>query len=532
MKFFFRVLALWMASLSLAMAEPVPPELVHEESLSGQEQVGAQPLLSVGLARRLLAGGNARLVLRVADEVLSRGGAPLAVADWLRIKVEALLMLDQFATVQELLREMPEEAMTAYPDLTLLLAISQRENGSCTEARRLYAAFLMAQPQHSKRFQAQLGIGLCALENNALDEAELQLHLYEQDPDRPKSDPLLPIGLAELARRKGMLPEENRLMAEVAAMSVPSDPLARRARLVALAQWEARQKHWNTAIAWVESGLRQEGPMPRLLRLHTQLLRQWLASKESGAVTGEQHALPEAVRHAAEQRMNGLRLLLHPGAGSDGGPERLAQLEGLLRQEAQERLGLVEEGGILQPEGLWPDGMPETFRIAYAEYDRNRGEMAQAWQWLEGLTTAEADGQRLLLLAACARTDKSAIAAVLDRLAKGTEWSDALKSRAIKALFLLTTQGKQELMARLREQLAVALPQTRDVQRALAFHQTRLWVAEGATDRALVELLSLVVTPHAKPEEDRYLPEEPRLAAARLLEERGWQGAARELRGH
>jgi hypothetical protein len=180
----------------------VPPELVHEESLTGQEQVGGQPMMSVGLARRLLAGGLSRLVLRVADDSLSRGGAPLAAADWLRLKAEALLGLEQFAAVRDLLQEMPEDALTAYPDLTLLLASAEREEGCCLDARLHYSAFLLAHPRHSKRFQAQLGIGLCALEQNQLEEAELQLRLYEQDPDRPRQDLLLQIGLAELARQR------------------------------------------------------------------------------------------------------------------------------------------------------------------------------------------------------------------------------------------------------------------------------------------------------------------------------------------
>ncbi len=526
--------ALWLLALPI-MARAAPPEMVHEESLTGEDPVGGQPLLSVGLARRLLAGGDPRLVLRVANEALSRGGAPLAAADWLRLKAEALLVLEQFDAVQLFLRQIPEEAQTAYPDLVLLLAASQQESGHCEEARRLYGAFLMAHPQHPKRFQAQLGIGLCALEQNGLEEAELQLHLYEQDPDRPNPDPLLSVGLADLARRKGMPQEENEWMVQLAQMAVPTDPLPRRARWMALANWEARQHHWNTAIAWVESGLRQEGPLPRLLRLHTRLLREWLAGHDPGTLNGDHRQLTEAVRRSAEQRMNGLNALLRPvgkSAQGSGEAQRLVALEALLRQEAEEGLGLLEEGGILQPEGLWSGSVPEAYRVVYAEYERVRGDREQAWQWLEGLTSGEADGQRLLLLASCPESGAGLITAVLDRLAKVTNWSDGLKSRAIKALFLLTAQGRHEPMVRLRDQLAVALPQTRDVQRALAFHQAREWVTEGASDRALVEWLSLVVTPNLKPEENRYLPEDPRLAAARLLEEQGWPATARELRRH
>ncbi|MEO5364365.1 MAG: tetratricopeptide repeat protein [Magnetococcus sp. DMHC-8] len=522
------VLGLWWLPLVAA----APPEMVHEEVLSGQEPVGGQPLLSVGLARRLLAAGSTRLVLRVADDALSRGGAPLAAADWLRLKAEALMLLDQFDALQALVQEMPEEVLTAYPDLTLLVAAGHRESGCCEEARRLYAAFLLAHPQHPRRFQAQLGIGLCALEQNALEEAELQLRLYEQDPDRPKQDLLLQLGLAELARHKGQPQEEGALMVRVAEAAAPVEPLARRARWMALANWEARQRHWPAAIAWVEHGLRQEGPLPRLLRLHAHLLRQWLTGKEPGAMSGEHRHLPEPVQRAAEQRMFGLKAVLR----SDGKPvgagdvQRLALLDGLLRQEAQEGLGLLEEGGILQPEDLWEGPVPELYRLAYAEYERGRGDLAQAWYWLEGLTGAEADGQRLLLLASCTGTESGAIVAVLERLAKVTEWSEALKSRAIKALFVLTAQGRQAPMLRLREQLAALSPQTRDVQRALLFHQAQLWVLEGNSDRALVEWLSLATAPQLKPEDNRYLPEEPRLAAARLLEEQGWPGAARELR--
>ncbi|MEO5340695.1 MAG: hypothetical protein H7837_09295 [Magnetococcus sp. MYC-9] len=531
-KVFARWALLWMLTMPV-VAESVPPELVHEESLSGQELVGKQPLLSVGLARRLMNGGSARLVLRVADEVLEQGGAPLAVVDWLRLKAEALLAVEQFAAARDFLQEMPTEALGAYPDLHLLLAASHRELGCCGEARRLYGTFLLANPQHPKRFQAQLGIGLCALEQDLLEEAELQLRLYEQEPDRPKQDPLLQIGLAELARRRGMTEEENGLMSQVAESAAPAEPLARRARLMALANWEARQQHWNTAISWLESGLRQEGPLPRLLRLHTHWLQQWLGSSATAAPTGEHRQLAEPLRRGAEQRMNGLRALLRPGekAAQSGGAQRVAQLELLLRQEAQERLGLLEEGGVLRPDLLWPTGeLPAEYRLAYAEFYRGRGDRERAWALLEGLTGLEADGQRLLLLASCAETGVEEIDAVLDRLAKGTEWPEAVKSRTIKALFILTTQGRQAPVTRLRELLAAALPQTRDVQRALAFHQARVWALEGDADRALVEWLNLAFAPHNKQEENRYLPEDPRLAAARVLEEQGWPAAAAELR--
>lgn len=534
MKFFSGVVALSLMTMPM-LAKAMPPEMVHEESLSGQELVGTQPLLSVGLARRLLVGGGARLVLRVANEVLGRGGAPLAVADWVRIKADALLMLEQFDTARIFLREIPEEAKSAYPDWMVLLASIERERGGCEVARPLYSDFLIAYPQHAKRYQAQLGVALCALDSGALEEAQLQLSLYEQDGDRPKQDPLFLMGMAELSRRKGLVQEENQWMTQLAELAAPTDPLLRRARLMALATWAARQNHWNRAIAWVESGLRQEGPLPRLLQLHSHLLSQWLAGKESSAVGEADRSLSDVARQSAERRMNALRLLLQPGEKQPGTPQRLATLEALLQQEAEEGLGLVEEGGILQPERLWPDGMPEIYRVAYADHAQRRGERDQAWIWLEGLTSGESEGQRLLLLLSCPETEEAVVADLLERLAKVGSWSDALKSRGVRALFLLTEQGKTALMTRLRDLLTAALPQTWDVQRALAFHQSHLWAMEPDLDpalanRALVGFLSLAFTPNLKPEENRYLPEDPRVAAARLLERQGWPETAQALR--
>lgn len=534
MKFFAGVVALSLMTIPM-LARAMPPEMVHEEVLTGQELVGVQPLLSVGLARRLLVGGGARLVLRVADEVLSRGGAPLVVADWLRIKAEALFILEQFDTAQTFLSTLSEEARAAYPDLILLLANIERERGGCAVARPLYSDFLIANPIHAKRFQAQLGVALCALESNTLEEAQLQLSLYEQEADRPKQDPLFVLGMAQLAHRKGLVPEENQWMTQLVEMAAPTDPLLRRARLMAVANWEARQHHWNSAIAWVESGLRQEGPLPRLLQLHSHLLNQWLAGKESGAVGEGQHALSEVARQATERRMTGLRVLLQSGGEKPDSPQRLASLETLLQQELEEGLGLVEEGGILQPELLWPGGIPEIYRVAYADHAQRRGEMEQAWLWLEGLTSGESEGQRLLLLLSCDETEEAVVVALLERLAKVGSWSAALKSRGVRALFLLTAQGKTALMIRLRDLLTAALPQTWDVQRALAFHQSSLWAMEPDLDpavgnRALVGFLSLAYTPNLKPEENRYLPEDPRLAAARLLERLGWPETASALR--
>ncbi|MBF0401405.1 MAG: hypothetical protein HQL90_11620 [Magnetococcales bacterium] len=536
MRFIYRIAVLCLLTMPVGV-EAVPPEMVHEESLSGQELSGDQPLLSVGLARRLLAGGGAQLVLRVADEVLSRGGAPLAVADWLRIKAEALMLLEQFDTARTFLLEMPTDARSAYPDLTLLLATLERELGCCEAARSLYSDFLLAQPHHSKRFQAQLGIGLCALESGALEEAELQFNLYEQDPDRPKQDPLLLVGLAELARRKGLVQEENSRLAQLAQLAAPADPLTQRERLIVLASWEARQKHWSNGVAWVESGLRQQGALPRLLRLHTHLLRQWLAAGKEGSEVGGAAAvaLPESVRQGAQRRMDGLRLLLQSGEKAPTEAQALAALEALLQQDREEGLGLLEEGGILRPDVLWPAGVPAPYRVAYADAALKRGEKDRAWQWLEGLTSGEAEGQRLLLLASHAGTEEESLVAVLDRLAKVATWSDGLKSRAVRALFLLTAQGKSVPMVRLRDLLVAALPHTRDVQRALAFHQAQLWSMEAdaspvSVNRALLEFLSLAFPPHVKPEEDRYLPEDPRLVAIRLLEAQGWMAEAQALR--
>ncbi|MBF0185679.1 MAG: tetratricopeptide repeat protein [Magnetococcales bacterium] len=524
------LLGSWFAATPLLEAAPA---LVQEETLTGRELIGEQPLLSVPLARRLLSSGSPRLVLRVANDVLSRGGAPLLAADWLRLQAEALLLLERYGELQGLLQEMPETAGGVYPELYLWLAASYRESGACEEARKRYSAFLLAYPQHPKRFTAQLGLGLCALEQNSLEEAALQLQLYEQESDRPKQDALWLIAMAELAHRQGQLQEEGRWMGQLAELPLPTDAWQRRERWLRLARWQAGQKHWNAAVAWLESGLRQDGPVPRLLKLHAQLLRQWLAGNDSGALTAEHRQLPESLRRATEQRMNGLRQLLRPdGKGAQEQGRRLGQLTQLLRQAVAEGLtALGAEGGILSAGQLWPGGeWPELYRVAYAEYERLSGDREQAWHWLEGLTMAEAEGERLLLLAGCAENPPALLNGVLDRTGQLRDWPEGLRERAFRALFLLTGQGRQAAMARLRDQLAALTPQSREVQRALSYHQALLWQAEGAGERALLEWLHLAATAGGKTEEERYLPEDPRLKAAQLLEKQGWTAAAQELR--
>ncbi|WP_130472062.1 hypothetical protein [Candidatus Magnetaquicoccus inordinatus] len=530
-----RVFTLLLGMTLLAGMElQAAPSIVQEETLSGQELIGGQPLLSVPLARRLLASGSPRLLLRVANEVLSRGGAPLLSADWLRLKAEALYQLEEYKELQLLLKEMPEESVAVYPDLHLILANSYRESGDCAEAHKRYSVFLLAYPQHAKRFQAQLALGLCALELNRVEEAELQLQLYEQESERARQDPLWLIAMGELARRKGQVQEERGWLGQLAELPTPNDLGQRRARWLALARWEAGQKHWNMAIAWLESGMRQEGVLPRMRTLHTQLLRQWLAGNESAAVLAEQRQLAEALRRATEQRMNGLKQLLRAdGKGMAEQGRRFLLLEQLLRKAASEGLtGLVEEGGILHPGQLWPGGeLPELLRVAYAGYERETGDQQRAWEWLEGLTVPEAEGERLLLLASCTSSDARLLNGILDRLAKVNDWPEGLRARGFRALFLLTGQaGRQEAMIRARDLLGALTPQSREVQRALSYHQALLWQAEGAKERALLEWLQLVAVASGKSEEDRYLPDDPRRMAAALLQTQGWPAAAQELR--
>ncbi|MBF0098214.1 MAG: tetratricopeptide repeat protein [Magnetococcales bacterium] len=510
------------------------PAIIQEETLTGREWIGGQqPFLSVPLARRLLASGSPRLVLRVADEVLNRGGAPLLAADWVRLKAEALLLLERHEPLQVLLQEVPEETRRVYPDLELLLAVSDWERGACEEAHRRFAAFLLANPQHPKRLLAQWGLGMCALALHRVEEAELQLQLYEQEAGRPKQDGYEMILRAEMARYKGQGQEEGRWMGQLAEISLPGEVWQRRARWLVLARWEAGQKHWNTAIAWLESGLRHEGSLPRLVNLHTQIMRQWLAGNDSGAVAGEQRQLAENVRRAAEQRMAGIRQLLRAegkGVGEVG--RRYLLLEQLVRKAVNDGVAaIVDEGGILSAGQLWPSGeWPELYRVAYAGYEREMGHREHAWEWLEGVTQPEAEGERLLLLAGCAGTPGAVLHGVVERLARLSDWPEGLREKGFRALFLLTGQsGRQGIMLRLRDLLAALTPQSREVQRALAYHQAVLWQAEGVQERALLEWLQLAAMV-GKPEEDRYLPGDPRRMAAALLEAQGWPAAAQELR--
>jgi hypothetical protein len=115
-------------------------------------------------------------------------------------------------------------------------------------------------------------------------------------------------------------------------------------------------------------------------------------------------------------------------------------------------------------------------------------------------------------------------------LAKLSDWPEGLREKGFRALFLLTGQsGRHGIMVRLRDLLAALSPQSRELQRALSYHQALLWQAEGAQDRALLEWLQLAAVV-GKAEEDRYLPGDPRRMAAALLQAQGWPAAAQELR--
>jgi hypothetical protein len=183
------------------------PLNIEEEELSGWNQTGGQAApLSQGTLEQMIDRGLASVVLQLAEKNLRQGGAPLAAAHWLSVKGAALSALGNYDEARSLLENLPARAFEQAPNLILLLGDVLRRGGRFQEARVQYARFLNAHPDPSgERLRAQQGIIWTALDAGNLDEAELQLRLYDEETSRPAPDiPFLELQAA-LAERRGDL---------------------------------------------------------------------------------------------------------------------------------------------------------------------------------------------------------------------------------------------------------------------------------------------------------------------------------------
>lgn len=395
---------------------PQPPKILQEQELSGKEVVGDAFPVSPESVERMLAEGAAHLAGHVADKALDRGGAPLVAQRWRGLHAAALVETGQYAKGLEILLELPRQGVEKDGRLLLALAEAYRGTGVCAKARPLFTRFLVDHPTHPGRFRAQRDNALCALSTGSLEEAELQLQLYEQESGRPQPDPLLTLGLADLAERRGSSDEALELLHRDEARELSLGerlPVVRRLaqRLIkearpdpAQALWqevrdhpaatpeqkvEARQalmelaaarQAWKEALLEAEALLR-EGVGRKVLELHATWFLDWVGEEETAPPEPAEEG-PPSPPDMPPKRVDGKVVKVEEAPLAQPPPvkvprsekeEALLQRRGLLKQvrdttleaskrwvalgqllemEKVERLGLLTPGGLLTPEVL------------------------------------------------------------------------------------------------------------------------------------------------------------------------------------
>ncbi|MBF0367955.1 MAG: hypothetical protein HQL52_00705 [Magnetococcales bacterium] len=505
--------------------EPLPATLqdatIEEESLSGRQEGRGEGRdwrhLTPEAVSVILKTGSPGLAQHLAERALAIGGAPLTAARWLQIQAEAHLQLGEFEAAQKIIAGLLDgEVSDPYP-LILLLADARMGVGRYAQARSHYSEFLMGRPHHPHRFRAQRGVGLAALKLGRLREAELHLNLYAEEENRPSPDPLLILGQAELARAKG-LPDEAQAyweallgLAEAPAtgLGIPETTLA------PLVEWLLAEKRWGRGVMLVERAIRQWGSSPQRLTRHADLHQpnRLVTAPAGGCETGTE---------AVWQRRQAIATLLDQWKEP---LERDAQLEQLLHQELANPLGLLLEGGLLNPDILGlPEPLPPSVRLLYAKAWHQIGRLPQMREMLWGLSGAQAQGLRLILLGEGSGGPGESLEGVLGELSRwfpkevDGAWQEELTEMAMTALMRFFDRRDEASVQTLRRFLTERDP-------PLAVLRAFAWLDASSLERkknlhgALAGYLSLAYEPMPKEmtEMDRYLPMDPRLAAARVL---------------
>lgn len=290
-----------LSGLSTAHAEestalPQSPKILQEQELSGRDPVGGAFAVTPESVERMLGLGAPHLALRVVEKAMERGGAPLGAQRWRGLRAAALVDMGRPIEGLEILEGLPPANVQNDPRLLLALAQAYRATEACPKARPLFSRFLLDHPTHPQRFRAQRDSALCALSAGALEEAELQLQLYEQETERPHPDPWLTLGLADLAERRGEMDRALELMHDLdkaSAQTLARLPVLRR---LARRLLEAT-RHEDATALW--RGMRETPDLPPDLLLEA---RQALME-----IAAHRQAWPETLLEAER--------LLREGAG-------------------------------------------------------------------------------------------------------------------------------------------------------------------------------------------------------------------------
>ncbi|MBF0621469.1 MAG: tetratricopeptide repeat protein [Magnetococcales bacterium] len=505
-------------------------QLVEEVVITEPLQRGDTFSLSADGVKKLLEGDVPALALRLADQALGPNRVPATVRAWMPVKVAAHLQLGRFDEVTQALESLPESMLEEMPHLYLMFADGLAESGRFSEAKKRYGRFLLAHHQGPDRYKAQLGVGLCALESGSLAEAAIQLELYEGAPGRPTNDPLLIAAQAALAEQQEQKEYADTFLAQLTDHVIDgvADPVSRRwSRRIVIRLLEARGTLLR-ALYQAESLLKEGGGRSDR-QIHRRLFRAWQVLQDKKSTSKTSKADKKSYKQLI-QRLKERNDLIHRVLdGTLKMDARVDALYTLFKNTNQSKLGLLAPGGLLQPEQLGlPLPLDPKWRLYYARYSQNMGLNRASLAWLDGLVGVQADGIRLLLFSRGIVQPGETMVDIVARLDSVEKVSEGMAKKAITALFRLQERGLWS-DGRVLSDWLKARGDTPAIRGASRFFEARYLEAEKVFAEARMIYLALYLDP-IEGLDGSFYPEQPRLAAARMLEAEGFSGDADDLR--
>lgn len=539
-------------------ASEFAPPPVEEEELGGLEQELIPPPLTPETVSRLVADGSGELGLFLAEKAILGSRDPQEVGRWMQVRAEAHIALGEFELARDLLGLSVQRAEEADPRIDYLMGTAWWAEGKWARARDAFARYLAVRPDHPDRFKAQRAVGLAAVKLQDWQGARLILGLYEEEPGRPRPDPVLQTALADAALALGHREEAIWRLERVGGIKGLPEAEAARARSLELLEESGDREALGTALAQrladqylsleerqtarlglvrlrvasgaleaaldlLEAGLEEEATLREDLASTYGDLFQRYAEQVARRPRPREISPAEAARRAHARDLIRLK-------DPEDAQERREALENLLTWARENRFGLLAPDGLLDPERLGLDDLDGSERLAYA----------CAYRLSDGAAEA------LRILAAGEASEK---AAVLGRELLGenpgpaarTGWLGLLPDDPARwglplvraaATAWIEFRGYAGFTARLKESLeAVAAEEGMAALGAagvIEADRAASLVAEGRGAEALPLFLKLAYGADAEAR-GAFLKEDPRVAAALILQREGRESEAAAL---
>ncbi|MEG3641158.1 tetratricopeptide repeat protein [Magnetococcus sp. PR-3] len=500
-----------------------PPDTIESSSLTGFDSFGRPFPLTPNGVRRVLDQGHHKLALILAEQALNRGsGAPVTALSWRELIARAQMALNRPSEALEMLESLPVGMIDQSSDLVLMMAQAQLAEGQFQQARGRFSHFLVENPKHPKAYIAQRGIGICELKLGSLDRARLQLGLYKERKDRPSPDAEWLVAMAELSLAQGELTQGRNWLKQLPKAARKTRE-ARHIfyRMVRMQVEQAAKKAVTPKLLIdLETALAHnpgvaEGQEIRIL--HAKLFHQWATTPLT----------PTKKVTAAVKNLMERRCLLRETVMSNHGLEQAFYLQQLLKKELENPIGLTAPGGLLTPDGLALDGLTEPVRAAFAEAWMRQEQVDKAVALLGKERGPDSDLVRLRLMALGAAVEDLPLERVLERLTPSAANGEPnlLPRDLIEPLaeaFLYFTRGGREHEAGLLQAQLETRADHATVVRLLDYQKGLMFESLGDLEEALLHYVKLAFSKsQTSASDDRLLPESPKEAAARLLDQLG-----------